>query len=85
VKEIGVMNESQESNLARDADTKRVLGVFFALMGFLVLVGTFGSIGHPPAVVVSICSGFVLLAIGLGMFRSGSKYRADSSADSSSE
>lgn len=69
--------ESQEKNLARDADTKRVLGVFFGLMGFLVLLGTFGSIGHPPAIVVSICSGLVLLAIGLGMFRSGIRYRPD--------
>lgn len=58
-------NEIQQ----RDADTLRVLGIFFSIMGALVLVGTFWALGKMAAVIVSLLSGGILLAIGLGMWR----------------
>ena len=60
----------------RDADTLRVLGIFFSIMGALVLVGTFWAIGKLAAVVVSLLSGGTLLAIGLGMWRYANRSRA---------
>lgn len=53
----------------RDTDTLKVLGIFFSIMGALVLIGTFWALGKAAAVVVSLASGGVLLAIGLGMWR----------------
>ena len=61
--------DSEEETRRRDAETLRVLGAFFSLMGALVLIGTYWAIGKTPAVVVSISSGSVLLAIGLVMLR----------------
>ena len=52
----------------RDAATLRVLGIFFAIMGVLVLFGTFGALGKTSAVVVSLGSGLVLLSIGIVMW-----------------
>ncbi len=51
----------------RDGQTFTVLGLFFAVMGGLVLIGTFGAVGKTSAVVVSVTSGLVLLMIGIGM------------------
>ena len=61
--------DSEEETRRRDAETLRVLGAFFSLMGALVLIGTYWAIGKTSAVVVSISSGSVLLAIGLVMLR----------------
>lgn len=59
----------------RDADTLRVLGIFFSIMGALVLAGTFWAIGKLAAVIVSLLSGGILLAIGLGMWRYANRGR----------
>ena len=61
------MEQEPNQNRARDAATLRILGIFFTIMGALVTVATYEAIGNTPAVVVSICSGCVLLAVGLGM------------------
>ena len=63
------MDPSEKEARQRDAEILRVLGSFFSLMGVLVLIGTFWALGKTSAVVVSICSGSVLLAIGLVMLR----------------
>ena len=62
--------EEQPSDIQqRDADTLRVLGIFFSIMGVLVLIGTIWAVGKASAVVVSLVSGGVLLGIGLGTWR----------------
>jgi hypothetical protein len=61
------MDEKQNSNRERDISTLRVLGAFFAVMGGLVLLATYEAIGNTPAVVVNVCCGLVLSAVGLGM------------------
>ena len=62
------MSDNPESEgQQRDGQTLVVLGIFFAVMGVLVLIGTFGAVGKTSAVVVSVSSGLVLLFIGLGM------------------
>lgn len=48
----------------RDAITLKILGIFFLIIGLLVLVGTFWAIGNYRAVVVNLVSGFVLLVVG---------------------
>lgn len=59
----------------RDADTLKVLGFFFSILGALVLVGTFWAIGKTAAILVSLASGGILLAIGLGMWRYASRLK----------
>lgn len=62
------MSENPETDgRQRDGQTLVVLGIFFSVMGGLVLIGTFGALGKASAVVVSVTSGAVLLLIGLGM------------------
>lgn len=61
------MQPTANQNQQRDIATLRVLGIFFSIMGVLVLVATYEAIGNTPAVVVSVCSGAALLAVGLGM------------------
>ena len=63
------MDPARDEGRERDAATLRVLGIFFSIMGGLVLIATYEAIGNTPAVVVSIVSGLVLLAVGLGMMR----------------
>ena len=70
------MEQEPNKNRERDVATLRVLGIFFTIMGALVTVATFEAIGNTPAVVVSICSGCVLLTVGLGMIF-GSRAMAD--------
>ena len=58
----------QKSDTAeRDAATLRVLGFFFTIIASLVLIGTYWAVGDFRGMVVSICSGLVLLAVGTGM------------------
>lgn len=57
---------NHESLKERDALTLRVLGLFFVVLGSLVTIGSFWSLGNPPALVVNLCAGFVLLAAGAG-------------------
>jgi len=51
----------------RDAASIKILGFFFAVLGALVLIGTFWSLGNSRAVTVNVASGAVLTLIGLGM------------------
>ncbi len=63
------MNDQQNGNRQRDVMTLRVLGSFFAIMGVLVLIGTYKAVGNPAAMVVNIASGVVLGIIGIGMIQ----------------
>ena len=51
----------------RDAATLRILGVFFVILGGLVLVGTFWALDNPRATIVNIGSGLLLAGIGVAM------------------
>ena len=73
--------EQQPDIQQRDADTLRVLGIFFSVMGALVLLGTFWAIGKMAAVIVSLLSGGILLAIGLGMWRYANRVGAGGGGD----
>jgi len=57
----------QTDHHERDAASLRILGFFFAVLGSLVLVGTFWSLDNTRAVMVNLASGSVLTFIGLGM------------------
>jgi len=59
----------------RDAASFLMLGTFFAVMGSLVLVGTFWTLERMHAMVVNIIAGLLLLAIGLGMLALGVRAR----------
>ena len=61
------MNQSETTPNNRDAVTLKILGVFFIVIGALVLIGTFWALGNFKAVVVNLTSGFVLLAVGAMM------------------
>jgi|GEM_PF-5040061 len=63
------MDQQPNDIQQRDADTLRVLGIFFTIMGVLVLLGTIWAIGKMSAVIVSLVSGGILLAIGLATWR----------------
>ncbi len=51
----------------RDAATLKILGFFFAVLGVLVLVGSYWSLENPRALIVNLASGAVLTLIGIGM------------------
>ena len=51
----------------REISTLRVLGIFFSIMGVLVLVSTYEAIGNRPAMVVTILSGLALGIVGVTM------------------
>jgi predicted phage tail protein len=51
----------------RDAETMRILGTFFVILGSLVLVGTFWALDNFRATIVNLGSGFVLAGIGVAM------------------
>lgn len=61
-------DESQQNDYrSRDMVTLRALGSFFAVMGLLVLVGTFEARGNNAAIVVSLLSAATLILIGVVM------------------
>ena len=60
--------DGTSNNRQRDIATLKVLGIFFSIMGGLVLIGTYEAVGNSAAMIVSVCSGLTLLAIGLGMW-----------------
>ena len=66
----------------RDAASFLMLGTFFAVMGSLVLVGTFWTLERMHAMVVNLVAGLLLLAIGLGMLALGARARRRISASS---
>jgi len=51
----------------RDAATLKILGFFFAVLGALVLVATYWTLGNIRAVIVNVASGTTLVVIGLGL------------------
>ncbi len=51
----------------RDAASLNILGFFFAVLGSLVLVGTYWSLDNARALIVNLASGALLTVIGLGM------------------
>ncbi|MCA9232243.1 MAG: hypothetical protein KDA57_16465 [Planctomycetales bacterium] len=51
----------------RDCASLSILGYFFAILGVLVLAGTFWSLDNYRAVVVNLISGASLTFVGLGM------------------
>jgi predicted phage tail protein len=51
----------------RDAASLRMLGFFFAILGTLVLIGTFWSLDNARAIIVNVASGGMLVAVGVGM------------------
>ena len=63
---MGAENDPTEGQ-RRDRETLRVLGIFFSIMGALVLIACYEAIGQTPALVVNLCSGLVLLVVGVGM------------------
>jgi len=69
------MNDQENSFRERDIMTLRVMGSFFSIMGSLVLIATYKTIGNTPAMVVNICSGLALLAVGLGMIQVSRRMR----------
>ena len=61
-------NESPQNDYrSRDIMTLRALGSFFAVMGLLVLVGTFEARGNTAALIVSLISAATLMLIGAVM------------------
>ena len=61
------MTQKTDTPLQRDATTLRILGVFFLILGGLVLVGTFWALGNYRATIVNLGSGLVLAGIGVAM------------------
>jgi len=57
----------QTDHRERDAASLRILGFFFAVLGSLVLIGTFWSLDNFRAVTINLASGAVLMFVGLGM------------------
>ena len=57
----------QAANRERDVATLRVLGIFFSVMGALVLVASYKAIGNTPALVVNVISALILVVVGGGM------------------
>ena len=51
----------------RDADTLNVLGFFFLVLGGLVLVATFWTLGNSRAMVVNLGSGLAMATVGVVM------------------
>ena len=62
-----VLKQERTESQERDVATLRVLGIFFLIMGGLVLVASYQAIGNTPALVVNVCSAVVLLSVGAGM------------------
>lgn len=55
-----------DGNQQRDASSLLVLGVFFTILGLLVLVGTLWTRNDMRAAVVNAGSGMILVAVGVG-------------------
>ncbi len=66
---------AQAAHRQRDGATLRLLGGFFSILAVLVLIGTLWALDRPHAMIVNLAAGMVLLAVGGGMFWSGSRAR----------
>ncbi len=60
---------------SRDAASLLLMGAFFAVMGLLVLVGSFWAAERFRAMVVNTGAGVILSAIGIGMLYWGWRLR----------
>jgi small neutral amino acid transporter SnatA (MarC family) len=60
---------SERDNRQRDIATLRVLGTFFSIMGALVLIAIYETIGNRPAMIVNVLSGLALVAVGIAMIQ----------------
>lgn len=58
-------DDARESHRKRDAESLTIIGAFFALMAFLVLIGV---VWHDRGVglAVGIVAGLILMAVGVG-------------------
>ena len=61
------MKQDKNATSQRDAETLRILGVFFVILGGLVLVGTFWALDKYITMIVNLGSGLVLAGIGVAM------------------
>ena len=59
----------ERDNRQREIATLRVLGIFFSIMGALVLISIYETIGNRPAMIVTILSGFALGVVGFAMIQ----------------
>ena len=62
-----MVNETSGAAPQREATSLRMLGVFFIILGTLVLFATCWTLGNFRASVVNVCSGFVLALVGAVM------------------
>ena len=58
------MSQVDQTQNDRDAVTLKILGIFFVVIGVLVLLGTFWALGNFKAVVVNLASGVILATVG---------------------
>lgn len=61
------MKPETDAWLQRDAATLRILGVFFVILGGLVLVGILWALDNYRAMIVNLGSGLLLTGIGVAM------------------
>mgnify|MGYP001212808827 CR=1 FL=1 len=57
------------SFVQRDSDSLRVLGFFFLVLGCMVLIGTFWTMGNLRGLIVNLGSGLILTSVGGVMLR----------------
>ena len=79
------MSNPQQANAARDAASLRLLGMFFCILGGLVLIGSAWSLDNLRGLLVSIGGGLVLTAVGGGMLRAARRVRSASTGKNSTE
>lgn len=61
------MNPASNESTQRDSATLRILGIFFTILGVLVLIASFWTLNETKALVVNLLSGSVLVCVGTGM------------------
>ena len=61
------MNPASNESTQRDSATLRILGIFFTILGVLVLIASFWTLNETKALVVNLVSGSVLVCVGTGM------------------
>ena len=59
--------KSKNAFVQRDSDSLRVLGFFFLVLGCMVLVGTFWTLGNLQGMIVNLGCGLVLTGVGVTM------------------
>lgn len=69
------MDDAPLENRARDATSLRLLGSFFCILGLLLFVGVWWSRDDGRAIIVSLASSGVILAVGVGMLLGARRLR----------